>query len=60
VPVIKSAKEHKHNTTVIKMILIIVIIIMYCNNHFIGKYWAVLGPKLSGSPYNPDYQGMDC
>ena len=33
---------------------------MYCNNHFNGKYGAVLDPKLPGSPDNPDYQGMDC
>jgi len=33
---------------------------MYCNNHFNGKYSAVLGPKLSGSPDDPDYQGTDC
>jgi hypothetical protein len=35
-------------------IIIIIIIIMCCKN-FSGKYWAVVGPKLSGTPEVPDY-----
>jgi len=42
----QSRKERK--------IIIIIIIIMCCNN-FSGKYWAVVGPKLSGPPEVPDY-----
>jgi hypothetical protein len=42
------------------MMILKIVIIMYCNNHFIGRYWAVLGGKLSGSPDCPDYRGTDC
>ena len=42
------------------MMILIIVIIMSSNNHFNGKYWAVLGPKLSGTPDNRYYQGMDC
>jgi hypothetical protein len=31
------------------------IIIMYSNNNFNGKYWAIFGTKLSGPPGDPDY-----
>jgi hypothetical protein len=27
---------------------------MYCNNNFSGKYWAIVGPKLSGPTSGPD------
>jgi hypothetical protein len=39
--------------------IIIIIIIIYCNNNFNGKYWAIVGPKLSGPPVDADYQGPD-
>ena len=41
------------------MMILIIVIIMYCNNHSNGKYWVVLGPKLSGSPDEPGYQDTD-
>jgi hypothetical protein len=31
------------------IIIIIIILIIYCNNDFTGKYWNVVGPKLSGT-----------
>jgi hypothetical protein len=30
---------------------------MYCNNNFNEKYWAVIRPKLSRPPGDPDYRG---
>jgi len=30
---------------------------MWCNNNFDGKYSAIVGPKLSGQPRDPDYRG---
>jgi hypothetical protein len=35
--------------------IIIIIIIIICGNNFSGKYWAVVGPKLSGPPEDPGY-----
>jgi hypothetical protein len=29
--------------------------IMHCNNNFIGKYYAVVGPKLFKPPGDLDY-----
>jgi uncharacterized lipoprotein NlpE involved in copper resistance len=37
------------------MMMIIIIIIMHCNNNLNGKYWAVVDPKLSAPPGDPDY-----
>ena len=31
--------------------------IINSNNNFNGEYGAIFGPKLSGSPRKPDYQG---
>ena len=39
------------------IIIIIIIITMQCNNNFTGKYLAIIGPKLSGPPGDPDYRG---
>ena len=30
---------------------------MCSNNNFDGDYYAIIGPELSISPGNPDYQG---
>jgi hypothetical protein len=54
-----TQKQYKYTKTAIMMIIIIIVITMYCNNHFNGKYWATFGPKLSGSPEDPDYLGTD-
>ena len=42
----------------IMIMIMIIIIIMYCNN-FNAKYWAIVGPKLSGPPdyRGPEYRG---
>jgi hypothetical protein len=33
---------------------------MHCNNNnFNGKYWAIVSPKLSGPPGDPDYRGTN-
>jgi len=45
------------NLTKHYIIIIIIIIIMQCNNNFTGKYLAIIGPKLSGPPGDPNYQG---
>ena len=29
---------------------------MHCNSNFSGKYWAIVGSKLSGPPGDPDYR----
>jgi hypothetical protein len=39
--------------------IIIIIIIMYCNNNFNGKFWAVFAPKLAGPPGDLDYRAPD-
>jgi hypothetical protein len=39
------------------IIITIIIIILFCNNNFSGEYWAVIGPKLSEPPGDPDYRG---
>lgn len=31
------------------------IVIMYSNNNFNWKYWAMVGPKVSDLPGDPDY-----
>jgi hypothetical protein len=39
------------------MMMMMIIIIMYYNSNFSGKYWAIIGSKLSGPPRDPDYRG---
>jgi len=38
----------------------VVVVVLYCTVeycNFNGKHWAIVGPKLSKSPRDPDYCG---
>jgi hypothetical protein len=37
--------------------VVVITVVVVKQHNFNGKYWAVVGPKLSGPPGNPDYRG---
>jgi hypothetical protein len=42
---------------VVVVVVVMVVVVVKQHNNLNGKYWVIFGPKLSGPPGNPDYQG---
>jgi hypothetical protein len=47
---------YDEDDVIIIIIVITIILQIYCNNDFKGKYFTVVGPKLSGTPEDVSYR----